>query len=132
MDAGLLVKFFGTDSAWKGPCVVILDAEATVTVTGQDSIVTGGVKMYAPRLTSGRIAADAVCLLPNQSTLLVVQQLVNRQQTGEEQKRQILTVVDTKHIVALEFADLSPLELLGVPEPFIAPSKEFRPGTLVG
>ena len=38
MNAGLLAKYFGTDRRWRGPCIVVLDADATIQTTGTDTI----------------------------------------------------------------------------------------------
>lgn len=117
MDAGLLAKLFGTDGRWRGPCTVILDSEATVQATGTDSIVQGGVKMFAPRLITGRVAADAVLMMPDRSALLIVRREVIRQQTGEDIVKQSLWVTDPAHVAAVEFADLGSLSALGVTPP---------------
>jgi hypothetical protein len=119
MHPGLLTKYFGTDRQWRGPCVVILDAAAAIQSTGADSIVHSGAKVYAPRLISGRVAADAVCLLPDEAALLVVQSQRIRQATGEDLQQQTLTVVALQHVAGLEFADLGPLKAFGVAAPTI-------------
>ena len=54
MDAGLLKQLFGPARGWNGPCVVLVDAETSVKTTGPDSIVTGGVKTYAPSSSGSR------------------------------------------------------------------------------
>src|SRR5437763_1378213 len=59
MDAALLNKLFGSQSAWQGPCTVVVDAAASVVPIGPDSFGSSANKQYAPRVTSGRIAADA-------------------------------------------------------------------------
>jgi hypothetical protein len=117
MNARLLAKFFGTDRQWQGPCVVVLDAEATIQATGADSIVQSGTKVYAPRLISGRVAADAVCLLADEEALLLVQAQRIRQATGEDHHQQTLTVVNLRHVAAVEFPDLKPLAAFGVAPP---------------
>jgi len=131
MDAGLLVKFFGNEGEWFGACVVILDADAGIKTSGPDSILSGGVKSYAPRLVSGRVQADAVCLLPDQTALLTVQQVRVKQSTGEISTKQTLTVIDPRHVVAIEFNDFSALDALGISVPALDMS-EFREGQLVG
>ena len=55
MNVPLLEKIFGRDQRWQGPCTVIVNAEAALYALGQDSIVGGGAKQYAPRMISGRI-----------------------------------------------------------------------------
>jgi hypothetical protein len=114
MHAGLLAKYFGTDRQWRGPCTVILDADASIQTTGSDSIVQSGAKVYAPRLISGRVAADTVCLLPDEGTLLLVQVQRIRQATGEDLTQQTLLVVNLGHVAAIEFPDLKPLQALGI------------------
>jgi len=117
MHAGLLSKLFGTDKQWRGPCVVILDAAASIQVAGTDSIVQSGAKTFAPRLISGRVAADAACLLPEEQTLLLVQTQRIRQATGEDQYQQTLLAVALAHVAAVEFPDLTLLRGLGLSEP---------------
>ena len=73
MDSGLLKKLFGPTTAWHGPCIVLVDAESSVRTAGSDSIVAGGAKSYAPRVTSGRVQADAVCYHADFNALLIVQ-----------------------------------------------------------
>jgi hypothetical protein len=117
MDAGLLVKLFGQEQHWHGPCTVVVDANAAIQNIGTDSIVSAGTKMYSPRLISGRIIADSVCLLADNSALLLIQQQRLRQQTGDEVVKQTLTIVSIAHIVSLEFCDTGPLLTLGLPAP---------------
>ena len=64
MNSALLVEIFGKDQSWHGPCTVITEGNAAVATQGTDSLMGGGIKQYAPRVISGRIMADAVCLLP--------------------------------------------------------------------
>lgn len=117
MNAALLGKLFGHDQRWLGPCVVVLDAEATIQTQGTDSIIGGGAKSYAPRSVSGRIQADAACLLQDGSALVLLQQQKNRSTTGEETLRQTLTIADTAHVVAVEFNDTKALGSLGLSPP---------------
>ena len=117
MNAALLAKLLGTDDRWNGPCTVILDADAHVQSTGSDSIVSGGLKSFAPRLITGRVPADAVRLLADQTALLLVQTQTIRQSTGDDIVRQTLLVVDAAHVAAIEFADLAALARLGVQPP---------------
>jgi len=131
MDIGLLIRFFGREGQWFGACVIILDADANVRSTGPDTILSGGIKSYAPRFVSGRIHADAVCLMPDQSALLTVSQLPTKLPTGEITTRQTLTIIDPKRIVAVEFTDFSVLSVLGIAEPLLDMA-EFREGQLVG
>lgn len=119
MDAGLLAKMFGQAQEWQGPCTIVLNAEASIQTVGNDSIQGGGAKVFAPRVISGRIIADSVCLLKDGSALVVMQQHKIRQATGEETFKQVLTVVDPKHVVAVEYPEAMPLTLqaLGVGMP---------------
>jgi len=117
MDVGLLHKLFGTEQHWHGPCTVVVNADASIQNAGTDTIVGGGAKAYAPRIISGRINADAVCLLRDGTALFIIQQHRIRQPTGEEIIKQVLTAVDPSQVVALEFLDTSPLSALGLPVP---------------
>lgn len=117
MHAGVLQRYFGSDRQWRGPCVVVLDADATIQTPGSDSILQSGVKAFAPRLISGRVAADTVCLWADEAVLLLVQTLRLRQATGEDQHQQTLTVVDLAHVAAIEFTGPDALRAFGVPEP---------------
>ncbi len=132
MNVQLFTNMFDEGSSWHGPCVVIVDAQATVQTSGPDSLMTGGVKVYAPRLTSGRIEADAVCFSKELGALFIVQQHRHQLQTGEEELTQMLTVVDCNAVVGLEFQDLKMLEGVGISPPTIEPKREYRKGTLVG
>lgn len=132
MDAGLLETLFGGDRTWSSPCVVILDAEATVKTPGPDTIVSGGLKSYAPRYSTGRIEADACCLLRDQSAVLVIQQLPYKDSTGQTAVKQTLTIVNVAHVVGVEYTHLKALDTLGIPVPLMAEGHEYRPGTLVG
>lgn len=117
MNVALLTKIFGKEQHWHGPCTVILDSEASIQAVGTDSIVGAGAKVFAPRLISGRVQADCVCLLADGTALMIVQQQRTRQQTGDEVVKQTLVVADTTHVVAIEFLDTAPLLALGLPVP---------------
>jgi hypothetical protein len=117
MNAALLSKIFGRDQQWHGPCTVLMHGEAAVTSHGVDSLLGGGTKQYAPRVISGRIQADAVCLLHDGSALLLVQQQKMKQTTGEETVKQLLTVADTSFVMGVEFPDTGNLSVLGVNPP---------------
>lgn len=132
MDAGLLVKLFGRNQEWQGPCVVVLDGDAAIQTVGNDSIQGGGAKVYAPRTISGRVVADAACLLQDGSALVIVQQYKVRQPTGEDIVKQTLTVADPKHVIAVEFADSAPamLQALGLSTPAVRGSGSHS-GTVV-
>lgn len=121
MDAGLLGKIFGMDKAWHGPCTIIMDAEAAVSTVGTDSLLGGGAKQFAPRIISGRISCDSVCLLPDAKALVILQHLKVRQASGEEVVMQPMTVADISHIVAVELLDTSALAKLGLTAPPIKP-----------
>jgi hypothetical protein len=131
MDAALLTKLFGRDQRWHGPSTVILDAEAAYYALGQDTLLGGGTKHYAPRMISGRVLADAVCLLEDGSALLLLQQQKYRQATGEEVVKQFLMIADPDHVVAVEFADTTALTTLGLlPPPNLRPpGSGSHPGT---
>ena len=117
MNAQLLSKLFGTDGKWRGPCTVIVDADANVQTIGSDSIVQGGLKTYSPRLITGRIVADSLQLLPEFGALLLIQKTVIRQQGEDDLIKTSLLVVDAGHVVAVEFAELEVLDRLGVRAP---------------
>jgi len=117
MNAALLNKIFGRDQQWHGPCTVLMHGEAAVATQGVDSLLGGGTKQYAPRVISGRIVADAVCLLQDGSALLLIQQQKTKQSTGEEQVKQLLTVADTAFVMGVEFPDTGSLAVLGVNAP---------------
>lgn len=124
MDARLLGTLFGREQKWHGPCVVIVGADAAIQMTGNDSVQGGGSKSYAPRSVSGRIHADAACLLQDGSALVLLQMHKLRSATGEESVRHTLSVVGTSFVVAVEFADAAVLAELGLPVP--APSAAFN------
>ena len=132
MDSALLKKLFGTPPAWGGSCVILVDAETSVKQTGTDSIVTGGVKSYAPRVTSGRVAADAVCYHPEHNALFVIQRLRSKQTTGEDVTQQTLVVVDINHVVGVEFESTEQLAALGLKAPPLPDKPRYTPGMLVG
>jgi hypothetical protein len=117
MHVGLLTRYFGTDRQWRGPCTVILDAEASIQTSGSDSIVQSGVKVYAPRLISGRVAADSACLLPEENAMILVQTNRIRQATGEDLTQQTLLVVSLAHVAAIEFPDVRSLQAFGISPP---------------
>jgi hypothetical protein len=123
MNSALLVEIFGKDQSWHGPCTVITEGNAAVATQGTDSLMGGGIKQYAPRVISGRIMADAVCLLPENQALLILQQQKLRQSTGEEGVQQLLTVVDTSYVMAIEFPDAGTLALLGTTAPMVRTPK---------
>lgn len=117
MNASLLVKMFGREQRWHGPCVIVLDAEASVQSLGVDSILGGGAKQYAPRMVSGRVNADAVCLVQDGSAIVALQQQKMRASTGEETIKQTLIVADAANVVSVEFSDTSMLTNLGLSIP---------------
>jgi hypothetical protein len=132
VNAALIEMLLGGDREWSGPCVVVLDAEASVKTPGPDSVVTGGQKSYAPRFSSGRIEADSCYLLKDLSALLMVSQQAFKDSTGANHLRQTLVVADLAHVIAVEFTQLTPLRSLGIEPPVIRPDAEYRPGMLVG
>jgi hypothetical protein len=117
MNVRLLSKYFGADRQWRGPCIVVVSADAAIQVTGTDSILQGGAKAWAPRLISGRVPADNACLLPEEQVLLLVQTQRIRQATGEDITQRTLLVVDLTHVAAIEFPDVEPLAAFGVKPP---------------
>jgi hypothetical protein len=131
MDAALLQKLFGKDQRWHGPCTIVMNGEAALKTHGSDSIISGGVKMYAPRTVSGRVCADAVCLLEDCSAFLLVQQHKVRQDTGEESVKQFLIVADPAEVIAVEFVDTAALAILGLQAPTIrtGPGSPSQQGT---
>jgi len=117
MHVGLLAKLFGKDRRWRGPCTVIVDADASIQTTGVDSIVQSGVKVYAPRLISGRVTADSACLLTEEKALILVQSQRIRQATGEDLHQQTVLVVNLDHVAAIEFTDTAGLTALDLEPP---------------
>ena len=114
MDIGLLKKIFGADQQWQGACTIILDADANVYTAGTDAIGTGGLKVFAPRIISGRVLAEAACLLKDNTAIVLFQQQRTKTATGEEVVRHTLTMVDPRHIVAVEFTEGVPQALQAV------------------
>jgi hypothetical protein len=117
MNATLLGKIFGREQRWVGPCTVVLDAEAMLQALGMDRIVGGGAKSYAPRMVSGRIHADAACLLQDGSAVVMVFQLEQQKSwhgARESKLEQSLIIADATRVVAVEFPDTNPLAGLGV------------------
>jgi hypothetical protein len=125
MDIGLLKKFFGSEQQWQGSCTVILDADANVYTAGTDAIGTGGLKVFAPRIISGRIVAEAVCLLKDGTAMVLLQQQRTKTATGEEIVKHTLTLADPAHVVGIEFTDSVPhaLQAIGLAIPAVV-----RPG----
>jgi len=121
MDIGLLQKFFGNDQQWHGPCTIILDGEVTVQAVGGDAIGTGGAKAYAPRTISGRVPAEAVCLLKGGTAVVMFQQQRSKTATGEEMVKHTLTVADPANVIAVEFFEHVPtvLQNLGMAMPTV-------------
>jgi hypothetical protein len=132
VDAGFLERLLGGNRIWSGPCTVILDADAAVNTPGPDSIITGGQKSYAPRVSCGRMNADAVFLLKDEQVLLSVEEVRFKDATGQSRVKRTLAVLDLRHIVGVEFGNLHPLKALGVDEPPPIKELEYRPTTLVG
>ena len=132
MDSGVLKKLFGPSTTWHGPCVILVDAESSVRTAGQDSIVAGGVKSFAPRVTSGRVQADAVCYHADFNALLTVQRTNTRQHTGETVLNQTLVLVDVNHVVGVEFDTLDRLASLGLSAPPLPDKPHYTANMLVG
>ena len=132
MDAGFLDRLLGGSRRWAGPCTVILDAEAAVKTPGPDSVVAGGQKQYAPRVSTGRLTADAVMLLKEEGVLLITEQVRFKDNVGVSHTKQTLAVVGVGHVVGLEYDHINVLKTLNVPDPPPLQNTEFRPGVLVG
>jgi hypothetical protein len=132
VDAALLKSLFGPTPAWSRPCVVVVAAEASVKPAGQDSLLTGGAKTYAPRITSGRIEADNVCYHAASNALLVVQRVWTRSHDGTDKVNNTLFVIDAGHVVAVEFNGLGQLELLGIAPPPVPDKMHYAATTMVG
>lgn len=132
MDSGLLVKLFGNQGAWHGGCTILLDAAVSVNTSGPDSIISGGTKVYAPRLPSGRVAAEALSYLPSEGVLLLILRDRQRQQTGEEFWQERLLMVNVDHVAGLEFEGIDILGRLGIGVPPLRDDSHYAPGTLVG
>jgi hypothetical protein len=132
MDAALLKSLFGPAPAWSQPCIVVVDADASVKPAGQDSLLTGGAKTYAPRVTSGRIEADAVCFHADKKALLVVQRVWTRSHDGQDRVNHTLIVVNAEDVVAVEFNGLGQLERLGISPPPVPDKMHYAASTMVG
>ncbi len=117
MNAGVLNKLFGNQKHWHGPCTIVVDADAAIQSSGTDAIVNAGVKMFAPRLISGRIEADSACFLADDQVLVVVQQTRIRQATGDDQFQNTVLILDAAHVAVVEFAGAKPLAALGLSDP---------------
>jgi len=117
MDASLLANMFGVEGRWCGPCTIVVNADAHVHTIGTDAIVAGGVKAYSPRLITGRIPADNVMMLPGQRALVLHKRTVHRTGNAEDRIQTTVQVVDTDHVVAVEFENLDALKKLGLPVP---------------
>jgi hypothetical protein len=132
VDREVLKKLFGPKPTWHGACTVLVEAHASVRSAGPDSIVGGGAKNYAPRISSGRVSADAVCFVAEHGVLLLVQRTRQRTSTGEELTSQFLLIVDTEHVAGLEFEGLDWLDVLDIAPPELPTRTNYAPGTLVG
>jgi hypothetical protein len=132
MKVEFLERLLGGSSKWAGACIVIMDAQSAVESPGPDTIVSGGVKSYAPRVATGRLNADTVMLLKEEGILLAVEQLLLKDGTGRTLVKKMLAVVDVAHIVGVEFDNIAPLAVLGINDPPPIRDTEYRPGTLVG
>src|SRR5262249_24230333 len=117
MDANLLATLFGVEGRGSGPCRIIVNAEAHVHTIGSDAIVQGGIKAYSPRLITGRVPADNVMMLPGQRALVLYKRTVHRTGNAEDRIQTTVQVVDTDHVVAVDFETLDALKNLGLPVP---------------
>ena len=132
MDAAFLDRLLGGSRRWAGPCTVVLDAAASVKTPGPDSIVAGGQRSYAPRVSSGRLNADAVLLLREEGVLVILEQLRVKDNVGVSHTKQTLAVVDVAHVVGLEYDHVGVLKALNLPDPPPPRDTTYRPETLVG
>ena len=132
MDSGLMKKLFGPSGHWHGPCVIMVDADTSIKTTGPDSIGAGGSKSYSPRITSGRVVADAICYHADHNALCTVQTTRAKQSTGEDILVQTLSILDVTHVVGVEFEGLNRLEQLGINPPPVPDKPRYAAGTLVG
>lgn len=130
MDIGLLKKLFGTDQQWHGACTVILDAESTVQAVGADALGAAGMKNWAPRTISGRITADAVCMLRDNTAIVLLQTNRTKTATGEEQVKHVMTLADPSHVVGIEYLDAVPqaLTAIGLAMPVSKPGATSNSG----
>jgi len=122
MNQALLRKILPAEQ-WSAPCVVILDANASIQPIAADA-VQGGAKIFSPRAISGRIPADAACLSADGLAVLLVHQQRVKMPTGGEVVKQALTVVDAESVVAVEFHDTTLLAEFGV----LTPALRATPG----
>ena len=131
MDSGLLKKLFGPGT-WQGSCLVLVDGDASVKTMGSDSIVAGGQKTFAPRVTSGRVQAEAVCFHPEHNALIIVQRVPTKKNTGEDMLQQTLVVVDSAHVIGVEFEGIDRLTSLGLAVPPLPDKPKYTSTQLVG
>ena len=132
MNVGLLERLLGGDRAWSAPCTVVLDADAMLVSSGPDSILSGGIKSYAPRTATGRLDADTCCLLKAEGAMMIVRQTYHKDGTGAEQVKQTVLIADTAHVAAVEFMGTDVTQTVGLAAPPISRRTEYRPGMLVG
>lgn len=132
MDAGFVERLLGGSRVWSTPCVIIIDADCAVEVPGPDNLATGGQKVYAPRVPTGRVVADSVMLLKDEEVLVAVQQHYHKDSTGQTHTKQRLIIMDVLRVVGVEFDHTGPLKTLGIGAPPPIRENEYRPGTLVG
>jgi hypothetical protein len=130
MDPAVLLKLFGAEQQWVGPCTIIVAADAGVHTAGTDAVGGGGMRVYAPRVVSGRIPADLACVIAGGAALVVVQQQKVRQATGEETSKLVTTVLGAAHLAGVEFPDATPLTPLGLTPPVIQATTKSQSGTL--
>ena len=95
-------------------------------------MITGGQKVYAPRVATGRLSADAALFLRDEKVLLTVEEVRFKDATGQNRVKRTLAVVDIAHVVGLEFDHLKLLRTLDVPEPPEVRETEYRASTMVG
>lgn len=132
MDAAFLDRLLGGSRRWAGPCTVVIDAAAAVKTPGPDSIVAGGQRSYAPRVSSGRLTADAVLLLKEENALVILEQIKVKDNIGVSHTKQTLVIVDVSHVVGVEYDHVGVLKALNLPDPPPPRDTHFRPDALVG
>jgi len=132
VDAAFLDRLLGGSRRWAGPCIVVIDAAAAVKTPGPDSIVAGGQRAYAPRVSSGRLTADAVLLLREENALVILEQIRVKDTVGVSQTKHTVSVVDVGRVVGIEYDHTGVLKALNLPDPPPPRDTHFRPDTLVG
>jgi hypothetical protein len=132
MKTNLMEKLFDASAKWHGPCTILLQANASVRSPGPDSILTGGAKVYAPRITSGRIYAHTVCFLRDMEVLVLIERRDVREKTGVDKTIELVSILDIAQIIGIEYEEIDVLQQLGIPAPPISHRSKYSSETLVG